>query len=120
MPIKLEGFAGGDRTAINLPAVQEDLLKALSATGKPLVVVLQNGSALANAAILTRRFDFPPEPVAVLLRRLQSQVQDEGEAPAQSRLAARKAAAQTMLALGLGPEAQALLRLAVADDPVLE
>ena len=47
MPIKLEGFAGGDRTAINLPAAQEDLLKALSATGKPLVVVLQNGSALA-------------------------------------------------------------------------
>ena len=47
MPVKLEGFSGGDRTAINLPAVQEDLLKALSATGKPLVVVLQNGSALA-------------------------------------------------------------------------
>ncbi len=47
MPIKLDGFAGGDRTAINLPAAQEDLLKALSATGKPLVVVLQNGSALA-------------------------------------------------------------------------
>jgi beta-glucosidase len=47
MPVKLEGFSGGDRTAINLPAVQEDLLKALAATGKPLIVVLQNGSALA-------------------------------------------------------------------------
>ena len=47
MPIKLDGFAGGDRTAINLPAAQEDLLKALAATGKPLVVVMQNGSALA-------------------------------------------------------------------------
>ena len=47
MPVKLEGFSGGDRTAIDLPAVQEDLLKALAATGKPLVVVLQNGSALA-------------------------------------------------------------------------
>ena len=47
MPVKLEGFSGGDRTAINLPAVQEDLLKALAATGKPLVVVLQNGSAVA-------------------------------------------------------------------------
>lgn len=47
MPVKLEGFSGGDRTAINLPAAQEDLLKALAATGKPLVVVLQNGSALA-------------------------------------------------------------------------
>ncbi len=47
MPVKLEGFAGGDRTAINLPAAQEELLKAVAATGKPLVVVLQNGSALA-------------------------------------------------------------------------
>jgi beta-glucosidase len=47
MPVKLEGFSGGDRTAIDLPAVQEELLKAVAATGKPLVVVLQNGSALA-------------------------------------------------------------------------
>jgi beta-glucosidase len=47
MPVQLEGFKGGDRTSINLPAVQEDLLKVLSATGKPLIVVLQNGSALA-------------------------------------------------------------------------
>jgi beta-glucosidase len=47
MPVKLDGFSGGDRTAIDLPAAQEDLLKAIAATGKPLVVVLQNGSALA-------------------------------------------------------------------------
>jgi beta-glucosidase len=47
MPVKLPGFSGGDRTSIDLPAPQEDLLKALAATGKPLVVVLQNGSALA-------------------------------------------------------------------------
>jgi beta-glucosidase len=47
MPVKLDGFSGGDRTAIDLPAVQEQLLKAVAATGKPLVVVLQNGSALA-------------------------------------------------------------------------
>ncbi|MGC2399052.1 MAG: glycoside hydrolase family 3 C-terminal domain-containing protein [Acidobacteriaceae bacterium] len=47
MPVQLEGFSGGDRTKINLPQLQEDLLKALAATGKPLVVVLMNGSALA-------------------------------------------------------------------------
>jgi beta-glucosidase len=47
MPVKLTGFNGGDRTSIDLPAAQEDLLKALAATGKPLVVVLENGSALA-------------------------------------------------------------------------
>jgi beta-glucosidase len=47
MPVKLNGFTGGDRTSIDLPAVQEELLKTVAATGKPLVVVLQNGSALA-------------------------------------------------------------------------
>jgi beta-glucosidase len=47
MPVEMAGFKGGDRTSIDLPAAQEDLLKALAATGKPLVVVLQNGSALA-------------------------------------------------------------------------
>ncbi|MGB9032666.1 MAG: glycoside hydrolase family 3 C-terminal domain-containing protein, partial [Acidobacteriaceae bacterium] len=47
MPVHLDGFSGGDRTSISLPAVQEDLLKALAATGKPLIVVLENGSALA-------------------------------------------------------------------------
>lgn len=47
MPVHIPGFAGGDRTDIDLPPVQEELLKALAATGKPLVVVLMNGSALA-------------------------------------------------------------------------
>jgi beta-glucosidase len=47
MPVELEGFKGGDRTDIRLPRVQRDLLQALKATGKPLVVVLTSGSALA-------------------------------------------------------------------------
>ena len=47
MPVKLPGFEGGDRTQIALPASQEALLEQLAATGKPLVVVLLNGSALA-------------------------------------------------------------------------
>ena len=47
MPIQVPGFSGGDRTDIGLPRAQQDLLEALSATGKPLVVVLMNGSALA-------------------------------------------------------------------------
>ena len=47
MPIHVVGFSGGDRTDIRLPVAQQHLLEALSATGKPLVVVLLNGSALA-------------------------------------------------------------------------
>jgi beta-glucosidase len=46
MPVDLPGFSGGDRTSLDLPKPEEDLVQALAATGKPLVVVLTNGSAL--------------------------------------------------------------------------
>jgi beta-glucosidase len=42
-----DGFKGGDRTRIELPSVQEDFLKALKATGKPVVFVNCSGSAIA-------------------------------------------------------------------------
>ena len=47
MSVNLPGFQGGDRTDVALPASQRELLEKLAATGKPLVVVLLNGSALA-------------------------------------------------------------------------
>ena len=47
MPIKIPGFEGGDRTSLDLPAPQQKLLEAVAATGKPLIVVLQSGSAVA-------------------------------------------------------------------------
>ena len=47
MSLKVPGFTGGDRTSIALPAAQLALLDALAATGKPVVVVLQSGSAIA-------------------------------------------------------------------------
>ena len=47
MPVELQGFEGGDRTDIRLPKTQRDLLEALQTTGKPLVVVMTSGSALA-------------------------------------------------------------------------
>ena len=45
--VDIPGFKGGDRTSIDLPKEEEDLLKAVKAQGKPLIVVLMNGSALA-------------------------------------------------------------------------
>jgi len=36
-----------DRPDIDLPAIQDELLQALAATGKPLIVMLLNGSALS-------------------------------------------------------------------------
>jgi beta-glucosidase len=47
MRIKIDGFDGGDRTSLDLPAPQQKLLEAVAATGKPLIVVLQSGSAVA-------------------------------------------------------------------------
>ena len=47
MRIKIDGFSGGDRTSIDLPSSQQKLLEAIAATGKPLVVVLHSGSAVA-------------------------------------------------------------------------
>jgi beta-glucosidase len=47
MPVRIPGFEGGDRTSIDLPAPQEHLLERITALGKPTVLVLLNGSALA-------------------------------------------------------------------------
>jgi beta-glucosidase len=46
MAIKVEGFAGGDKTSLDLPAEQRALLERAKALGKPLVVVVMNGSAI--------------------------------------------------------------------------
>ncbi len=47
LKIKIDGFDKGDRTSLDLPADQEELLKALYATGKKIVLVLTGGSALS-------------------------------------------------------------------------
>jgi len=47
MKVQAEGFSGGDRTKLDLPTAQEELLEKIQATGKPIVLVLMNGSALA-------------------------------------------------------------------------
>jgi beta-glucosidase len=45
-PVDLPGFRGGDKTMLDLPADQQRLLEQAKATGKPLVVVLMNGSPI--------------------------------------------------------------------------
>jgi beta-glucosidase len=47
MRVSYPGFAGGDRTDLRLPASQQKLLEALQATGKPVILVLTAGSAIA-------------------------------------------------------------------------
>lgn len=48
MDIQIDGFRGGDRTKLDLPQVQQQLIQSIQALGKPVVLVLLNGSALAT------------------------------------------------------------------------
>jgi len=45
--LELEGFHAGDRTSLDLPAVQRSLIRQIAATGKPLTLVLMTGSAVS-------------------------------------------------------------------------
>jgi beta-glucosidase len=47
MKVPVEGFSGGDRVELGIPRAQEDLMKAIVATGKPVVLVMLNGSAVS-------------------------------------------------------------------------
>jgi beta-glucosidase len=47
MRVETPGFSGGDRTSLDLPPVQQKVLEQVAAAGKPVVLVLVNGSALS-------------------------------------------------------------------------
>lgn len=49
MPVTIPGFSGGDRTSIELPAIQKQLIAALAQAGKKVVLVNFSGSAIALA-----------------------------------------------------------------------
>jgi beta-glucosidase len=75
MKLETDGFAHGDRTHINLPGVQEDLLKELHKTGKPIIYVNFSGSAIAlnwedeNLPAVIQAF-YPGEATGTALTRL--------------------------------------------------
>ncbi len=91
----------------------------LAVDGAPLDLSVEQrvADAAADSARLTRRYDFPQMPEAALVRRMQAQVLSAADAPPQSRAAPRLQAAQAMIALGMGAEAQSLLKLTIEDDP---
>jgi len=47
LEVEIPGFLGGDRVELDLPAPQQELMREVVATGKPVVMILLNGSALA-------------------------------------------------------------------------
>jgi beta-glucosidase len=75
MPLVIDGFSHGDRTQINLPQIQEELLKDLHKTGKPVVFVNFSGSAIAmnweeqNLPAIVQGF-YPGETTGIALTRL--------------------------------------------------
>jgi beta-glucosidase len=87
MPLVIEGFSHGDRTSLNLPQVQEDLLKELQKTGKPVVYVNFSGSAIAlnweaeNLPAIIQAF-YPGETTGeALTRMLFGQFNPSGRLP---------------------------------------
>jgi beta-glucosidase len=75
MKFETDGFSHGDRTNINLPKIQEDLLKELQKTGKPIVYINFSGSAIAlnwedkNLPAIVQAF-YPGEATGTALTRL--------------------------------------------------
>ncbi|HEX3025129.1 MAG TPA: glycoside hydrolase family 3 C-terminal domain-containing protein [Chitinophagaceae bacterium] len=47
MDVAIDGFKGGDRTKLDLPSNQEELIKEIKSLGKPIILVLLNGSAVS-------------------------------------------------------------------------
>ncbi len=86
---------------------------ALSSPGLPAVAA----PALPPEAF-TRRFDLPDLPVAALTQRLTAQQAAAAAAPPRARTGSRMAVAQSLLCLGLATEAQAVLGLIAAEDPI--
>lgn len=87
MPLEIDGFSHGDRTHINLPKVQEDLLKELHKTGKPVVFVNFSGSAMAlnwedqNLPAIVQAF-YPGEAAGTaLVRMLYGEFNPSGRLP---------------------------------------
>jgi len=75
--------------------------------------------AQADAAAMTRRFDLRSQPMETLVERLHRQILASVTAPARARGRLREQAAETLIAMGFGAEAQAMLRLATAADPMI-
>jgi hypothetical protein len=90
---------------------------ALSTEPDPLAVSQGEAESSGDVAALTRRFDFPALPADRLIHQLSSEIAGAAAEPLLARGPMRRAAAISMIGLGMGAEAEALLQLTAADDP---
>lgn len=89
----------------------------LGAEPGQLAVSPLDDDALAEAATLTRRFHFPHLPTAMLRQRITRRVDQAAAAAPLARGPLHLAIARDMIAAGLEPEAEALLHVAMQEDP---
>ncbi|HUB44097.1 MAG TPA: hypothetical protein VMB73_03850 [Acetobacteraceae bacterium] len=88
----------------------------LTTAPAPLLVSRLDTDMLGDAAVLTRRFEFPDLPPEQLTERLAKHIAEAAERPPLARGPARRAAALDMISLGMDAEAEALLQLTAGDD----
>jgi beta-glucosidase len=79
LPIKIDGFTGGDRTSLDLPAPQQKLLEAVAATGKPLCKTTMRSTGPASTPPPFSRRGIPASRAA---RPLRAPWQDSAIPPA--------------------------------------
>ncbi|MBV9248892.1 MAG: hypothetical protein JO227_06555, partial [Acetobacteraceae bacterium] len=89
----------------------------LSGGTENLAISAAEPEALADAAALTRRFEFVSLPPGSLYQRAVTKVAAAAAAPALARGPRRREAAAAMIALGFGAEAEALLQVTMEQDP---
>lgn len=106
-------LARADRVALRSGAERF----VLSVEGGSVSLAAEPSEGQFAALGMTRSFDLPAQPMAALLERLRSQQGAVASAAPLLRAEPRLAAAQTLLALGLPQEAQAMLRLAAQEHP---
>ncbi len=83
----------------------------------PMAISPNDAQPLGDVAALTRRFNFPSLPTEQLIEQLSRNIADAAAQPLLARGPKRRAAALSMIGLGMGAEAEALLQLTAADDP---
>jgi beta-glucosidase len=87
MKVDQPGFLGGDRTSLDMPKQEEDLVQSLATAHKPLIVVLMNGSALgvnwekAHAAAILESWYSGEEGGAAIAQTLSGKNNPAGRLP---------------------------------------